>query len=335
MTAPARGPDRPRHDGSPPRPGAASDRRRRAGRRGRPGRRPARRRRRHSRCCPTSRQLIAAGIDIAMVAVPTIYHEEVALALAEAGRAHHGREAARRRRVASGTRVARPSTTRGLVERRRPHRAVQPRAAGAAPPASSDGDLGEIYQIATRRQGPFPVPHRRRRRRQGPRHARHRPHRVGRAEPLRGRLGAHRAPQRPRARGHGRGHRPARERHHRQPPRQLALPDEGAHARSSPARRAPSSPTPRPATSRSTRTAPIADDVGVGRGLPWRVRGRRHAVRARQARAARRRARDVPRRRARRGAPTSSRWPRGCAPSRSPRPCSSRSATGRTVRIDF
>lgn len=99
--------------------------------------------------------LIDAGLDAAMVAVPTIYHEDVALALAEAGVptmvekpiAHD---------AAAGRRVAEAFENRGLVgavgyvERCNPAlRALRERL--------DRGDLGEVYQVMTRRQGPFPA----------------------------------------------------------------------------------------------------------------------------------------------------------------------------------
>lgn len=99
--------------------------------------------------------LIDAGLDTAMVAVPTRYHEEVALALAEAG-VHTMVEKPIASTVASGTRVAQAFADRGLVsavghvERFNP--ALQELRRRIA-----RGDLGEIYQISTSRQGPFPA----------------------------------------------------------------------------------------------------------------------------------------------------------------------------------
>lgn len=99
--------------------------------------------------------LIAAGIDIAVVAVPTIYHEQVALALADAG-VHTMVEKPIAADLAAGERVAKAFDQAGLfgsvghVERFNP--AIQDVRRRIAA-----GDLGDIYQIATRRQGPFPV----------------------------------------------------------------------------------------------------------------------------------------------------------------------------------
>ncbi|MER7433908.1 Gfo/Idh/MocA family oxidoreductase [Pseudonocardia alni] len=100
-------------------------------------------------------QLIAAGIDMAVCAVPTAQHEQVGLALAEAG-VHTLIEKPIAHSVEAGERLVEAFTSRGLVgavghvERYNP--ALQSLRARMA-----DGELGEIYQIATRRQGPFPA----------------------------------------------------------------------------------------------------------------------------------------------------------------------------------
>lgn len=100
-------------------------------------------------------QLIEAGIDMAVCAVPTAQHEAVGIALAEAG-VHTLIEKPIAHSVEAGERLVEAFTSRGLVgavghvERYNP--ALQSLRARMA-----DGDLGEIYQIATRRQGPFPA----------------------------------------------------------------------------------------------------------------------------------------------------------------------------------
>jgi UDP-N-acetylglucosamine 3-dehydrogenase len=100
-------------------------------------------------------ELIAAGIDYCMVAVPTAYHEQVGLALAEAG-VHAIIEKPLAPDVASATRLADAFASRGLVgavghiERYNP--ALQSLRARL-----EHGDLGAVYQVATRRQGPFPA----------------------------------------------------------------------------------------------------------------------------------------------------------------------------------
>lgn len=99
--------------------------------------------------------LIAAGIDTAMVAVPTIFHEEVALKLAEAG-VHTMVEkpiaatVAEGRRVADAFQEANLVGAVGYVERCNP-------AIIALRERLAAGELGQVYQILTRRQGPFPA----------------------------------------------------------------------------------------------------------------------------------------------------------------------------------
>jgi UDP-N-acetylglucosamine 3-dehydrogenase len=100
-------------------------------------------------------ELIAAGIDAAVCAVPTGMHEEVGLALAEAG-VHTLIEKPIAHSVAAGERLVKAFAARGVVgavghiERYNP--SLQSLRARMA-----NGDLGDIYQIATRRQGPFPA----------------------------------------------------------------------------------------------------------------------------------------------------------------------------------
>lgn len=99
--------------------------------------------------------LIAVGIDIAVVAVPTQFHEQVALQLAEAG-VHALVEKPIAHSVEAGIRMRDAFAARGLVgavghiERFNP--ALQQLRARI-----QQGDLGAVYQIATRRQGPFPA----------------------------------------------------------------------------------------------------------------------------------------------------------------------------------
>jgi len=100
-------------------------------------------------------ELIELGLDYAVVACPTGLHEEVGLQLADAGVCAliekplaHSDEAARR--------LAEAFATKGLIagvghiERYNPAlRNLKARLAA--------GDLGEVYQVITRRQGPFPA----------------------------------------------------------------------------------------------------------------------------------------------------------------------------------
>jgi UDP-N-acetylglucosamine 3-dehydrogenase len=100
-------------------------------------------------------QLLATGIDYCVVAVPTAMHLEVGLTLAHAG-VHalvekplaNDRESAQRLHEA----FADAGLVGGVGHIERFNPAVrQARARIAA------GDVGEVYQVATRRQGPFPA----------------------------------------------------------------------------------------------------------------------------------------------------------------------------------
>ena len=104
---------------------------------------------------PSVEALIAAGIDAAIVAVPTAYHEDAALKLAEAG-VHTLVEKPLSIDVESGRRMAQAFSEAGLigavgyVERCNPallemRKRIQ------------EGQLGEVYQVVTRRQSPFPA----------------------------------------------------------------------------------------------------------------------------------------------------------------------------------
>jgi UDP-N-acetylglucosamine 3-dehydrogenase len=99
-------------------------------------------------------ELVAAGIDYCMVAIPTALHEEVGLVLAAAG-VHALVEKPLTPDVVSSNRLAEAFEAAGLVgavghiERYNP--ALQ-----EARRRLERGDLGEVHQIVTRRQGPFP-----------------------------------------------------------------------------------------------------------------------------------------------------------------------------------
>lgn len=98
--------------------------------------------------------LIAAGIDYCAVAVPTAFHEEIGTALANAG-VHALIEKPLASDSPSAHRLADAFTNAGLVgavghiERYNP--ALQ-----SARSRIEAGDLGTVYQVITRRQGPFP-----------------------------------------------------------------------------------------------------------------------------------------------------------------------------------
>jgi UDP-N-acetylglucosamine 3-dehydrogenase len=99
-------------------------------------------------------QFLEMGVDYCVVAAPTIYHLELGRALAE-----RGIHALIEKPVASTTEAAAELrdlfTTAGLIggvghiERYNP--ALQ-----SARQRIQDGLIGDIYQVATRRQGPFP-----------------------------------------------------------------------------------------------------------------------------------------------------------------------------------
>lgn len=103
---------------------------------------------------PTVEELIGHGIDAAVCAVPTSMHEEVGLKLAEAG-IHALVEKPIAATSEAGRRLADAFSSRRLVgavghiERFNPALQELKRRLNA-------GELGRIYQIATRRQGPFP-----------------------------------------------------------------------------------------------------------------------------------------------------------------------------------
>lgn len=98
--------------------------------------------------------LIDAGIDIAVVAVPTRFHEDAALKLAAAG-VHTLVEKPIAHTIEAGQRMVDAFAQAGLVgavghiERFNPALQELRRRLEA-------GDLGAVYQIQTRRQGPFP-----------------------------------------------------------------------------------------------------------------------------------------------------------------------------------
>ena len=100
-------------------------------------------------------ELIAAGIDYCMVAVPTAFHEDVALELAAAG-VHALVEKPLAQDTPAAARIAEAFEAAGLVgavghiERYNP--ALQHARARLAA-----GELGQVFQVVTRRQGPFPA----------------------------------------------------------------------------------------------------------------------------------------------------------------------------------
>lgn len=103
---------------------------------------------------PDTGALIAAGIDIAVVAVPTAFHEQAALQLAAAG-VHTLVEKPIAHSLEAGQRMVDAFRDAGLVgavghiERFNPALQELRR-------RIERGELGALYQIQSRRQGPFP-----------------------------------------------------------------------------------------------------------------------------------------------------------------------------------
>jgi predicted dehydrogenase len=103
---------------------------------------------------PDVQALIAAGVDYVVVAAPTAYHESIGLALADAG-VHTLIEKPLAPTPAAAARLSEAFDSRGLVgavghiERFNPAlRSLRARL--------EQGEIGEVYQVSTRRQGPFP-----------------------------------------------------------------------------------------------------------------------------------------------------------------------------------
>ena len=99
--------------------------------------------------------LLEQGLDYVVVAAPTMYHEEIGLKLAGAG-VHALIEKPLAKTVDGARALARAFADKGLVgavghiERYNPAlQSLRKRLAA--------GDLGDLYQVCTRRQGPFPA----------------------------------------------------------------------------------------------------------------------------------------------------------------------------------
>lgn len=104
---------------------------------------------------PSVDELIDAGVEAVIVAVPTAFHEEAALKLADAG-VHTLIEKPLSFSVESGKRIADAFDTAGVIGAvgyvERCNAALQEMRKRIA-----DGQLGQVYQVATRRQSPFPA----------------------------------------------------------------------------------------------------------------------------------------------------------------------------------
>jgi UDP-N-acetylglucosamine 3-dehydrogenase len=104
---------------------------------------------------PSVEELLDRGVDYCVIAVPTAFHEDVAATLADAG-VHALVEKPLAADAASAQRMTETFESRGLVgavghiERYNPALQEARRRLAA-------GELGEVFQVATRRQGPFPA----------------------------------------------------------------------------------------------------------------------------------------------------------------------------------
>lgn len=103
---------------------------------------------------PSVTDMIAAGIDFAVVATPTMYHLAAGLELAAAGiptliEKPLATNAAECQELVAAFEGAGLVNAVGHIERCNP-------ALRALRSHLEAGDLGDIYQVATRRQGPFP-----------------------------------------------------------------------------------------------------------------------------------------------------------------------------------
>src|SRR3954462_9879212 len=98
--------------------------------------------------------LVAAGIDMAVVAVPTAFHEEGALTLAAAG-VHPLVEKPLAPDVLAAQRIVKAFADAGLVGAVGHIERFNPALQSLRARLELD-EVGAIYQVATRRQGPFP-----------------------------------------------------------------------------------------------------------------------------------------------------------------------------------
>ena len=100
-------------------------------------------------------EAVAHGLDYCVIAAPTAFHTELALALAAAG-VHALVEKPLASETASASKLADAFEAAGLVgavghiERYNPSLQEARRRLAA-------GELGDVFQVATRRQGPFPA----------------------------------------------------------------------------------------------------------------------------------------------------------------------------------
>lgn len=99
-------------------------------------------------------ELLEQGLDYVVVAVPTAFHEQVGLEIADAG-VHALIEKPLANTTAEARSLAEAFARRGLVGATGHIERFNP-ALQSLRVRLEHGDLGELYQVATRRQGPFP-----------------------------------------------------------------------------------------------------------------------------------------------------------------------------------
>jgi UDP-N-acetylglucosamine 3-dehydrogenase len=104
---------------------------------------------------PDVEALIAVGVDYCMVAAPTAFHEEIGLALAAAGVAAMI-EKPLAGDVESARKLAGAFESAGLIGAAAHIERYNP-ALQSMRRRLETGELGDVYQIITRRQGPFPA----------------------------------------------------------------------------------------------------------------------------------------------------------------------------------
>lgn len=105
--------------------------------------------------CSSVDELIEHGIDMAVAAVPTALHEEIALKFAEAG-VHTLVEKPIAEDAAAGARIADAFDAKGLIGAVGHIERFNPALQNLRERLEA-GELGDVYQISTRRQGPFPA----------------------------------------------------------------------------------------------------------------------------------------------------------------------------------
>ncbi|GAA2519184.1 Gfo/Idh/MocA family oxidoreductase [Pilimelia columellifera] len=103
---------------------------------------------------PTLDDLLALGVDYAVVACPTVLHEQVGLTLAERG-VHALIEKPLAHTVEAGRKLVAAFEAQGLIAGVGHIERYNPALLGLRS-RLENGELGDVFQVVTRRQGPFP-----------------------------------------------------------------------------------------------------------------------------------------------------------------------------------